>query len=122
MTLIPALSMALSTRSTWLKSKTPGFGSSVPHVDSADAYDCDTGRLHHPDVFIETIRRSVFLVIGSAEEDRLLTLESLSDGLERVRDGKNGEQNELQQPRYAHESCLHPERDAIVSLKALMSE
>jgi hypothetical protein len=86
MTLIAALSMASSTRSTWLKSKTPGFGSNVPHADSEMHHDRNTSRLHHySDVLIEAVRPHVLLVIGSTEEDRLLTFERLSASLKSKR-------------------------------------
>ena len=46
-----------------------------------DAYDGDPGRLHHAHVFIETVIRGVFLVVGSTEEDCLLIVKRLPGGV-----------------------------------------
>src|SRR3954463_7943862 len=37
-----------------------------------DAHDGDAGRLHHADIFVQSVAWGVFLVIGGAEEDGLL--------------------------------------------------
>ena len=82
-----------------------------------DAHDGDSGRLHHSDVFIETIRRRIFLVIGSAEEDRLLTFERLSAGLERVRYEKTAKTATRSSRRSLMKVTCTWKLDGIVSLR-----
>ncbi len=59
-----------------------------------DAHDGDPGCLHHAHVFIQTVRRGVLLVVGSTEEDRLLTLDRLRDDLPGARSAEGGDSSE----------------------------
>jgi hypothetical protein len=66
---MPALSIALRTRSTWEKSKTPSFWFFRAPGRFCNAHDGDARLLHHAHVLVETVVGRIFVVIGRTEKD-----------------------------------------------------